>query len=268
MQETMKRELYELINIIVQCETVRAIGLCREASFEMYMWDEIELFLYCIEIPPVTERSQLYASGGVQEVRALKAFKTNSSGVRDCVLLSGRDVWLNYLILEDEFTGLADIVSCRRTEAEGHPFATGRCAAIRDMIVLYDANGFLRNFKEIVAVYPNSLAVTSYYYHMRQLDDKEDLELAVKQRDVFLFHSAVDSALEHYLKAVFALNKAYFPGRKRSVPMLSCFANVPRLCGMRLLDVIRLGVREETMKKSFEIWESLVEDLKRIEYLR
>jgi hypothetical protein len=68
-------------------------------------------------------------------------------------------------------------------------------------------------------------------------------------------------ALEHLLQALFALNRAYFPSRKRSLERIRHFSARPADCEQRLLEVVALGSSAETLDRSRAAWQALVQDL-------
>jgi hypothetical protein len=112
-----------------------------------------------------------------------------------------------------------------------------------------------------LADYPEELQLKVAGYHLRALDDMEDLERAVARKDVFFFHFAMDLALDHFLQAIFALNKEYFPSRKRSEIYLQSFKVKPADCEQRLHQIITLGGSAETMEQSYKLWNDIVCDL-------
>jgi hypothetical protein len=98
-------------------------------------------------------------------------------------------------------------------------------------------------------------------HHSKALGDIEDIERAVQRKDMLFFHFALDLALDDFLQTLFALNKAYFPSRKRSETYLQGFKLKPSGCEDRLRQVVALGGKEETLEQSYKIWKSLVYDL-------
>jgi hypothetical protein len=68
--------------------------------------------------------------------------------------------------------------------------------------------------------------------------------------------------LDHFLQALFALNREYFPSRKRSELYLQTFKVKPPGCETRLREVVALGGNAETLDQAYPAWQGLVQDLK------
>ena len=75
------------------------------------------------------------------------------------------------------------------------------------------------------------------------------------------FHFALDLFLDSFLQALFAVNREYFPSRKRSEAFIQGFRKKPVDCENRLLQIIRLGGASETLSQSYLILDGLVQDL-------
>ncbi len=146
-----------------------------------------------------------------------------------------------------------------REDSEFYPI--GRCALWKGMRELYDPDGILQSFKNRLAEYPRELALKGIDHHLKALQDVEDLQRAVQRKDVFFFHFALDLALDHFLMALFALNREYFPSRKRSGVFIHKFSVKPTDCGERLRQMVRLGGQADTLDQSYEILFGLVKDL-------
>lgn len=146
-----------------------------------------------------------------------------------------------------------------REDSEFYPI--GRCALWKGMRVLYDPDGILQSFKNHLAEYPQELAFEGIDYHLKALQDVEDLQRAVQRKDVFFFHFALDLALDHFLMALFALNREYFPSRKRSEAFIHTFNLKPADCVDHLREALRLGGQAETLDQSYEILFGLVRNL-------
>jgi hypothetical protein len=146
-----------------------------------------------------------------------------------------------------------------REDSEFYPI--GRCALWKDLRVLYDPDGVLQSFKNRLVAYPLKLALKVINHHLKALQDVEDLKRAILQKDVLFFHYALDLALDHFLLALFALNREYFPSRKRSEVFIHKFKVKPADCEDRLRQVIRLGGQADTLDQSYEILGSLERDL-------
>jgi hypothetical protein len=130
------------------------------------------------------------------------------------------------------------------------------------MNIMYDKNDLLISIQKKLKLYPPNLALLLTQYHLGELDDVEDLERAVLRKDVLFYHFALDMALDHFLQALFAINKKYFPSRKRTLDFLECFDIKPKDVDKRLLEVVRLGSCENTINQSYSLWCELLRELK------
>ena len=146
-----------------------------------------------------------------------------------------------------------------REDSEFYPI--GRCALWKGIRVLYDPDGVLLSFKNRLAEYPQELALKVINHHLKALQDVEDLQRAVHRKDVLFFHYSLDLALDHFLLALFALNREYFPSRKRSEVFIHKFKVKPADCEDRFRQVLRLGGQADTLDQSYEILGYLVRDL-------
>ena len=147
---------------------------------------------------------------------------------------------------------------------DNYYYPIGRCAMLKNINALYDKNSFLYSLKEKLSEYPDKLAKILVQYHLDELEDIEDLERAVIRKDVLFYHFAMDIAIDHFLQALFAINKIYFPSRKRTLDFVKNFDIKPESCEEQLLDVVRLGACSESIKESYELWSKMVSELKKL----
>ncbi len=177
-------------------------------------------------------------------------------------MAAGVETWLMYFTLAEARAELEAILAGRYLgRLDSYYYPIGRCAMWKTMRILYDPDGFLQSFKARLETYPEELAGAVVAHHVQALGDVEDLERAVRRKDVFFYHFALDLALDHFLQAAFALNREYFPSRKRSEAYLQSFRVKPADCEERLCQVVALGGEADTLAKSYEMWQGLVRDL-------
>lgn len=62
----------------------------------------------------------------------------------------------------------------------------------------------------------------------------------------------IDEFLDHFLQALYAKNRRYFPSRKRTESAIAAFERKPQNCYERLLKVVNLGSNENTIDDSVE----------------
>jgi hypothetical protein len=262
---SIETALSKLINTVASHEAIRAIGASGgDRPYPEPGEGDIDLFVYCTEIPSKSQRQALLMPLG-DEIGQVEIGRLESGhfGQGDCVMVAGVETWLLYFTLADARAELELILDGQSLDRlDNYYYPIGRLAMWKTMRVLYDPDGFLQSFKHRLAEYPQKLASAVVSHHLEALADVEDLERAVGRKDVLFFHFALDLALDHFLQAVFALNREYFPSRKRSELYLQGFKVKPLECEERLRQVLALGGNAETLNQSYEIWNSLVHDLK------
>lgn len=140
-------------------------------------------------------------------------------------------------------------------------YPTGRCASFLTMHTLCDKLCYIAAMQKRLYVYPESLAAQLIRYHLDLLADVEDLERAISRKDALFYHFALDLSLDHFLQAQFALNRCCFPNRKRTQSFIEIFTKKPERCAERILDVVALGARGETIMQSYEEFSTLCREL-------
>lgn len=243
---------------------VRAIGLSGDqAPPPEPRHGDFDLFLYCTYIPTRDQRKAVLDSlAGTPKGARLDCLPGGHWGRADFLYLDGIDTWIMYFTIQEALDEVEAILRGEHLDRMDNEFyPTGRLAMYRNMRLLYDPDQILASLKERVALYPDQLACKILEYHLERLGDTEDLDRAVLRSDLLFYHFALDQALDHFLQALFALNRTYFPSRKRSLAYIQRFNQSPESCGKRLLNIIEKGGRIEGLSESREAWHSLVEDL-------
>jgi hypothetical protein len=265
MSNNIETGLNKLVSVLAQHNSIRAIGLSGgERPLPQPGEADIDLFVYCTAIPSKKEREEMFISleGEIEQIEVGK-LESGHWGQGDCFLLSGVETWLLYFTIEEsraELDAILDGQYLGRLDSYYYPI--GRCAMWTAMQVFHDPDSFLRSIKQCLEEYPHELASAVLKHHLNALEDVEDLERAVQRKDVFFYHFAFDLALDHFLQASFALNRKYFPSRKRSESYLRGFGIKPADCEERLRQVVLLGGNAETLTEAYRLWKSLVFDLK------
>ena len=253
----------QLIDAISSMVEVHSIGKSGGRTLPEAGESDIDVFIYCEDIPPIEKRSAALFSvesnlGGID----LAVFEGGNWGTGDRVFMNGIETWLMYFLEKDTVTDIDSILRGERPDREGSFYPVGRCAMFTGIHILYDKDGFLASMKEKLSNYPVLLAKKLMHYHMGCLEDVEDLNRAVVRKDALFYHYALDVSLDHFLQALFALNKCFFPSRKRSMNYIRKFSQTPKDCEERLLQVLKMGSEPAGISASYEIWQQLVEELK------
>jgi hypothetical protein len=259
-----KEILNMLLESIASIDEVRAIGMSGDkTSLPIAGEGDIDVFVYCKHIPKCEIRESI-----MSEIKELENFKVNVLeeghwGIADFGLINGVETWVMYFTMEETTLNIESILKGDYPDKlDSYYYPIGRCAMLKDISITYDKDGFFQSIKNRLSDYPSNLAEVLTQYHIELLEDTEDLERAVTRKDVLFYHFALDLALDHFLQALFALNKTYFPSRKRSIQFITKFLIAPSNCSERLLEVVRLGGNGETLDQSYALWTELVHELR------
>ena len=252
-----------LVAAVSALPEVLAIG--QSGSGELPVADErdVDVFAFCDHAPGEVRRAEALAPLEADlKCVEIGAIHSPHWGEGDCVKLAGMEVWLMYFdaAAQREYA-LAVLEGLHPGKVDNYFYPTGRLATFAGMKPLMDRNGWISSMKALVARYPDSLAEALTAHHLTLLRDTEDMERAVGRGDALFFHFALDLALDHFLQALFALNRTYFPSRKRSLQLAEGFSKKPDRMDEQLHEVLRLGGSPATLRQSFEAWTALVREL-------
>ena len=225
---------------------------------------DIDLFVYCDAIPACDKRREAIGQlGDLAQDCKINVFEGGHWGTGDFLRVNGVETWLMYFTLRDTSSNVDAILKGDFPDKLGnYYYPIGRCAMLKAITVLYDQSGYLNSLKDRLQVYRQPLAEKLAGYHLDKLADVEDLQRAVVRKDVLFYHFALDIAIDHFLQALFAINRTFFPSRKRTLQFMAGFAVQPINCAERLLEVIRLGSAAEGIGQSYALWAGLVDELR------
>jgi hypothetical protein len=255
---------HTLIHAVAAMGEVQSIGRSGGRQLPAAAADgDIDVFIYCTEIRPSDKRRALLQGLGesLGEI-TIDAIGGGHWGNGDLVYINGVETWLMYFTMEEASAEVRSVLDGKLPDRLDDYYPIGRCAMLLGADVLCDKERFLFNIKALLMAYPDSLSQGLVTHHVARLGNVEDLLRAVSRNDVFFYHFALDAALDHYLQALFALNKVYFPSRKRSMEHIRKFCVKPEHSEDRLLEVVRLGGCPAELPKSYELWQGLVKELK------
>lgn len=264
---TTEQILQALVNQLSTLSEVVSVGLSGSKSpLPTAGNGDIDLFIYCESIPSLEKREAILNNlGDVLQNSKVNVFQGGHWGQGDFTLIKGVETWLMYFTIDETYKNVDAILEGKYPDKlDNYYYPIGRCAMLKDMTVLYDCCGFLGRVKEWLSDYPEKLSRILVQHHLDELDDTEDLERAVIRKDVLFYHFALDLALDHFLQALFALNRVYFPSRKRSLEYIRNFQKKPGQCAEKLLEVIRLGGTSEGVEESYALWTGLVTEMRQL----
>lgn len=256
-----------LINKISEMNEVQSIGISgSKTPLPRAGEGDIDIFIYCDKIPDFEKRQAIINHMGnqVQEGK-VNIFEGGHWGIGDFALINGIETWLMYFTLSETLTDVEAILNGEYPDKlDNYYYPTGRCAMLKNINILFDRCDFLYNLKRRLSNYSNELSKALIQYHLDELDDTEDLQRAVTRKDVLFYHFAMDIAIDHFLQALFAINKTFFPSRKRTLEYIENFNTKPEECNKKLLEVIKLGSYSEGIRESYILWTNLINELKEL----
>ncbi len=254
-----------LVDRISSIEEVQSIGISgSKTPLPKAGEGDIDIFIYCDTTPEFKKRQDLRdIMGDLMHEWEINAFEGGHWGTGDYALINGVETWMMYFTTDKTISDIESILNGNYPDKlDNYYYPVGRCAMLENISILYDREGFLQSMKDRLSEYPDKLAERLIRYHMEALEDTEDLERAVNRKDVLFYHFSLDIAIDHFLQALFAINRTYFPSRKRSLDFIERFDKKPDRCSERLLEVVKLGGFDEGIEKSYEIWCNLVSGIK------
>ncbi|WP_313344060.1 DUF4037 domain-containing protein [Sedimentibacter sp.] len=267
MIDNTEKILNSLIKNISILNEIQSIGISgSKTSLPKAGEGDIDIFIYCDKIPGTDSRQAILNQlGNNIEDGKVNIFAGGNWGVGDFLLINGVETWLMYFTVSET---LANVESTLKGDLpdklDNYYYPIGRNAMLKNITILYDKTNFLKSIKERLTDYPDELSNIITKRNIVELDDTEDLERAVNRKDVLFYHFALDIGIDNFLQALFALNKTYFPSRKRTVDFIENFNTKPENCIERLLKVIKLGGFPEGLDESYKMWRDLCDELKNL----
>lgn len=254
-----------VVDSVSKIEQVQSIGKSGGKELPEANESDIDLYIFCNEIPSVEKRQAMIDSLG-SNVRSSNISKEESQfwGMCDFVTIGNMDFCLMYFTTIKMSEYIEAVLNGERVDKEGTFFyPTGRIATILSMYVLLDKHNYISLLKQRLEVYPVDLSEKMIKYHIRRLNGlvTEDIERAVSRKEVLLYHYALEISIDHFLQALFALNKCFFPSRKRTIQYIDKFSEKPIDCAERLLKAVALSGAPDTLFQSNEIWSALCNEL-------
>jgi hypothetical protein len=253
-----------LIEAVANLNHVAAIGQSGSGTLPVAAECDVDVFVFCEQIPSEAQRkSMLRALGDVACDIAVGALHSAYWGEGDSLRLCGMEVWLLYFQRDAQETYMRQVLDGLHPQrVELYFYPTGRLATLLGMTALYDPRGVLAGYRALLATYPDTLRHALLACHVPALADTEDLCRAISRGDVLFFHFALELAVDHFLQALFALNRCYFPSRKRTMAHAARFALRPEGLEARLADVLRLGGDAATLSEAWFYWQALSDELR------
>ena len=262
----INHKIGQLISSVAQLDHVQAIGQSGDRSIEPQPGEsDVDIFVFCDQIPELeARRSQYEKSSSLFQSCAMQVCAGGEWGTGDVLMVNRVETMFMYFSCDDTRRDVMEILAGHHLDSRRGYYPIGRCATLRQLYAWYDATGFLAEMKKLLADYPEDLAHMQIGFHLTKTYDHEDFGRAVRRQDVLFYHQVLECALDHYLQTLFALNRVFFPSRKRSQQAIEQFQNKPERCYVRLLEAIRLGSSPDGIDQSHTVWCGLVDDLKQL----
>ncbi len=260
---SLREQFDAVVDSVSRLESVRALGKSGGTALPENAESDIDVFVFSREIPTPEERLTVYRQS-LGEGCDCHVSPAGGPfwGVCDFLTIAGTELCFMHFTMAQMTAEVDSVLSGSRLEREGNYFyPTGRCASLLSLHILCDKDGYLTALRQRITAYPQELAQVLMQHHLRMLEETEDLERAIARQDPLFYHAALDQSLDYFLQALFAVNRVYFPSRKRTLQYLSTFQTLPKDCGDRLLQIVQWGAKGETLSRSFEEWTALCAEL-------
>ena len=255
-----------IINSVSEINEVVAIGKSGGSKLPENNESDIDIYVFCSSIPEIKSRKEtIDRLGNIISSTSYSEHGSRFWGTIDFLTVNNTDICFMYFTTKTMDEEIESVLNGTRLDREADYFyPTGRCATFLSMHILYDEIGYISGIKEKLLPYPHDLSKKLYNHHIHKAKGNyggEDFERAVSRRDILFYHSTLEFAIDHFLQALFALNKCYFPSRKRNLQFIDDFKDKPLNCSARLLEVIQLGSDAKTLSQSYNIWFALCKEL-------
>lgn len=224
---------------------------------------DIDLFVLCDHVPDQAERLAGYRShlpdcGDIQ----MEVCSGGHWGYGDIFVCEGVNIMPMYFTCSEMESYLREVLDSRHLGKDGRFYPIGRLASIETLHILYEKNAAWTKLIDLVKTYPQTLFSQWYASEIGQMIDEEDLDRSELRHEVLFYHQVVENFLDHFLQALFARNHCYFPSRKRTEEAITSFRVKPKNCFARLLRIVELGSKAETMDQSIAELRKIADELK------
>lgn len=224
---------------------------------------DIDMFVLCTDVPSKTEREEMYRKFSAEyESLQMEVCGGGIWGYGDIFMCGGIDVMPMYFTVEEMQGYLEEVLDGKHLEKEGRFYPIGRLASIESINILFERNKTWSKIVALVKSHPEALFKKWYESECWKMIDEEDLGRAELRHEILFYHQVVEEFLDHFLQALYAKNDCYFPSRKRTEKAIAEFKKKPADCYERLLKIVELASKEETIEASVAELRKLGKELK------
>lgn len=256
----------KLVKEISNCEEILGIGQTGDLNAPLIAGQgDIDMFIICKNVPDYDERISLYKPlEGLYDKLEMEVCSGGVWGYGDQFYVNGIDIMPMYFPVEDMQRYVEEILAGEHLEKEGGFYPIGRLASIETIHVLWEKNQAWTDIIHKVKTYPQELFDKWYSSESCRMINEEDLGRAGLRHEVLFYHQVLEEFLDHFLQALYAKNRRYFPSRKRTESAIASFERNPQNCYERLLRIVKLGSDENTIDDSIEELQRIGKELKEL----
>lgn len=244
----------KLVEAISKFDEILGIGQTGDINAPLISGkSDIDMFIICKNVPDTDRRLSLYKSlDGLYDKLEMEVCSGGVWGYGDVFYINGIDIMPMYFSVTEMQKYIDEILDGKHLNKEGSFYPIGRLASIETINILWEKNNAWTNIVNKVRTYPQALFDKWYSSEVCRIIDDEDMGRAKLRHEVLFYHQVAEEFLDHFLQALYAKNRRYFPSRKRTESAIASFELKPQNCYERLLKIVALGSNENTIDDSIE----------------
>lgn len=237
----------ELIHVLAGDNRILGIGQTGSLNPQLIPGkSDIDLFVLCTDIPTEDDRRGFYQRIANQQFDLYMSVCSGGQwGYGDILVVGGIDVMPMYFTVQEMQVYLSEVLSGMHMDKDGRFYPVGRLASISTIHILHEKAQTWSAIKAMVNQKPETFFRQWFDHEISQVIDEEDLGRCELRREVLFFHQVLENALDHLLQALYAVNRQYFPSRKRTLNDINAFDLKPEDCGNRMLRMVQHGSTED-----------------------
>lgn len=224
---------------------------------------DIDIFVLCSRIPSIKERKFLYKEFAcVYSSCEMEVCDGGMWGHGDILAIKGIDVMFMYFTVDEMEKYIDEVLCGRHLDSEEGFYPTGRLSSVEHINILYEEEQVWNQLKIKAGEHSEVLFGKLFVHHTACILDQEDLGRVLLRKEILFYHQVLENAIDHFLQALFALNRVYFPSRKRSEEYIRSFQKKPYRCYERLISIVQGAADRSGIEASVGELKKLTEELK------
>ncbi len=261
---TVNEKVLELARLICAMDESMSAARTDSAKEEPRAGEsDVDIFVFTDRIPPKETREAVYRSAaklGVS-IAQMQVCENCVWGTGDILAIDGVDVMPMYFLKSETDEYAREIAEGKHLYNEGGFYPVGRLMTFTQMMPLC-GDGYAAALKGRWYTYPEALRKRMLGAHMYEMWQDEDFTRAKQRRDPVYLHQALEASMDHALLTLYALNRTYFPSRKRTEKFIAGFKQKPEGFYSRLLRVISLASAPDTVPEAMDEWKRITDELR------